>query len=105
MEGFLRLRIPNWARRLITRGIAIVPVIAVTWFYGERGTANLLVLSQVVLSMQLPFAVIPLVSFVSDRRKMGNLAISRGLAIVAWAVSAVIVVLNIKLLYGTIIGG
>ena len=77
MEGFLHLRLPNWARRLVTRGIAIVPVVIVTAFYGERGTAELLVFSQVVLSMQLPFAVIPLVRFVSDRRKMGQFAIPR----------------------------
>ena len=77
MEGFLHLRLPNWARRLVTRGIAIVPVVIVTAFYGERGTGQLLVFSQVVLSMQLPFAVIPLVRFVSDRRKMGEFAISR----------------------------
>ena len=75
MEGFLRLRIPNWVRRLLTRGLAIVPVVVVTAIYGERGTGQLLVLSQVILSMQLPFAVIPLVRFVSDRRKMGALAI------------------------------
>ena len=72
MEGFLRLRIPNWARRLITRGLAIVPVVVVIALFGEAGTARLLVLSQVVLSMQLPFAVIPLVRFVSDRRKMAR---------------------------------
>ena len=75
MEGFLHLRLPNWARRLLTRGIAIVPVVIVTALYGERGTGQLLVFSQVVLSMQLPFAVIPLVRFVSDRRKMGEFAI------------------------------
>ncbi len=99
MEGFLRLRFPQWVRRLMTRGIAIVPVVAVTAFYGERGTAELLVLSQVVLSMQLPFAVIPLVHFVSDRSKMGTLAISRGITVLAWAVAALIVALNLKLLY------
>jgi manganese transport protein len=71
MEGFLRLRNPNWARRLITRGIAILPVIVVTALYGEKGTAQLLVLSQVILSMQLPFAIVPLVRFVSDKRTMG----------------------------------
>ena len=105
MEGFLRLRIPHWVRRLITRGIAIVPVIAVTAFYGERGTANLLVLSQVILSMQLPFAVIPLVQFVSDKGKMGNLAIGRGVAILAWFVAAVILILNFILLYEAVFGG
>ena len=78
MEGFLRLRLPQWARRLLTRGIAIIPVVVVTALYGEKGTGQLLVLSQVILSMQLPFAVIPLVQFVSDRKKMGNFAIPRG---------------------------
>ena len=101
MEGFLQLRIPNWARRLITRGIAIVPVVIITWIYGERGTAELLVLSQVILSMQLPFAVIPLVSFVTDREKMGRFVVSRWVGVLAWIVAAIIVVLNIKLLIDT----
>jgi manganese transport protein len=104
MEGFIHLRMPTWARRLVTRGIAIVPVVVVTWLYGERGTGQLLVLSQVVLSMQLPFAVIPLVRFVSDRRKMGDLVISRGTAAIAWVVAGIIVVLNVKLLFETIVG-
>jgi len=104
MEGFLRLRIPQWARRLLTRGIAIVPVVVVTALYGEKGTGQLLVFSQVVLSMQLPFAVIPLVQFVSDKKKMDNLAIPRGVAVLAWVVAAVILVLNFKLLYDTVFG-
>lgn len=104
MEGFLDLRLPSWARRLLTRGIAIVPVIVVTAIYGERGTADLLVFSQVVLSMQLPFAVIPLVRFVSDRRKMGQFAIPTSVAAVAWIVAGVIVVLNVKLLADTLFG-
>ena len=104
IEGFLDLRLPSWARRLVTRGIAIVPVVIVTALYGERGTAELLVFSQVVLSMQLPFAVIPLVRFVSDERKMGDFAISRSVAAVAWIVAAVIVVLNVKLLYDAMVG-
>jgi manganese transport protein len=104
MEGFLDLRLPNWARRLLTRGIAIVPVIVVTAIYGERGTADLLVFSQVVLSMQLPFAVIPLVRFVSDRRKMGQFAIPAWVAAIAWIVAGVIVVLNVKLLADTLFG-
>jgi manganese transport protein len=99
MEGFLDLRIPNWMRRLITRGLAIIPVLIVTALYGENGTARLLVFSQVVLSMQLPFAVIPLVRFVSDRRKMGELATGPWLTACAWAVAALIVGLNLKLLY------
>ena len=99
MEGFLQLRLPAWARRLLTRGIAIIPVVAVTALYGEKGTAQLLVLSQVVLSMQLPFAIVPLVIFVSDRRRMGAFAISRGVAAAAWIVAALICALNLKLLY------
>ena len=104
MEGFLRIRLPHWMRRLLTRGIAIVPVVVVTALYGERGTGQLLIFSQVVLSMQLPFAVIPLVQFVSDRKKMGNLAISRPIAILSWIVAAIILVLNIKLLFDTVAG-
>ena len=104
MEGFLRLRIPNWARRLLTRGLAIIPVVVVTALYGEKGTGELLVFSQVVLSMQLPFAVIPRVQFVSDRKKMGSFAIPRGVAALAWVVAAIILVLNFKLLYDTIVG-
>ena len=104
MEGFLHLRIPHWARRLITRGIAIVPVVVVTALYGESGTAELLVLSQVILSMQLPFAVIPLVHFVSDKRKMGGFAIPRAVSLLAWAVAVLIVALNLKLLWDTFVG-
>lgn len=104
MEGFLRLRLPNWARRLVTRGLAIIPVIVVTVIYGESGTAELLVLSQVVLSMQLPFAVIPLVRFVSDRRKMGVFVIPGWMALLAWIVSGIILALNFKLLFDTVTG-
>ncbi|WP_188608654.1 Nramp family divalent metal transporter [Chelatococcus reniformis] len=104
MEGFLHLRLPDWMRRLITRGIAIVPVVIVTALYGESGTAKLLILSQVVLSMQLPFAIIPLVTFVSDRRLMGALAIPAWLKVVAWAIALVIVALNVKLLVDVVLG-
>jgi len=104
MEGFLHLRIPHWMRRLLTRAVAIVPVVVVTALYGEQGTAKLLILSQVILSMQLPFAVIPLVQFVSDRKKMGSFAISRGVAVLAWIVAAIIVALNIKLLFDMVTG-
>jgi manganese transport protein len=104
MEGFLSLRLPSWARRLLTRGIAIVPVVVVTAIYGERGTTDLLVFSQVILSMQLPFAVIPLVRFVSDRRKMGKFAISTPVAALAWFVAGLIVILNVKLLFDTLFG-
>jgi manganese transport protein len=103
MEGFLQLRMPPWARRLVTRGIAIVPVVFVTALYGESGTAKLLVLSQVILSMQLPFAIVPLIRFVTDRGQMGEFAISRKTACIAWVVAAVIIVLNVKLLFDTFI--
>lgn len=104
MEGFLRIRLPDWARRLITRGLAVVPVIVVTFFYGERGTAELLVLSQVVLSMQLPFAIIPLVRFVSDPRRMGGLVTPVWLAGLAWLITVIIVVLNLMLLRDAFLG-
>jgi manganese transport protein len=98
MEGFLDLRLKPWARRLLTRGLAVIPVIIVAVLFGEKGTGRLLVLSQVVLSMQLPFAVIPLVRFVSSRKIMGNLHISRGLSVLAWLVAGLIVALNLLLL-------
>ena len=99
MEGFLHIRLKPWARRLLTRGIAVVPVIIAAVIYGEHGTSRLLVLSQVVLSMQLPFAVVPLVQFVSNSRLMGRFAIPRWLAAVAWLVAAMIIALNVLLLY------
>jgi manganese transport protein len=98
MEGFLDIRLPPWARRLITRGIAIVPAAIVTIWYGESGTAKLLILSQVVLSLQLPFAIVPLVMFTADRRKMGELIAPRWLTIFAALIAAVIIALNLKLL-------
>jgi manganese transport protein len=104
MEGFLKLRLPHWARRLLTRGLAVVPVVFITALYGETGTAKLLILSQVILSLQLPFAVIPLVQFVSDKTKMGNFTISRPLAVLAWVVASVIVILNLKLMFDVITG-
>ena len=105
MEGFLRLRLTPWARRLLTRAVAIVPVVAVIMLFGERGAGQLLILSQVVLSMQLPFAVIPLVWFVSDRAKMGRFAIPPLVAGLSWIVAATILVLNLKLLLDTLLGG
>jgi manganese transport protein len=104
MEGFLQLRIPSWLRRLITRGLAIIPVVVVTALYGEGGTAELLVFSQVILSMQLPFAVIPLVLFVSNRRKMGRFVVPRSVAALSWIVAGIIIALNAKLLFDAIIG-
>lgn len=104
MEGFLQLRLKPWQRRLVTRGIAILPVLAVTWLYGESGTGQLLVLSQVILSMQLPFAMVPLVVFVANKRLMGPLAISRGMIWLAWAITALIIALNAKLLWDSLGG-
>ncbi len=101
MEGFLDIRLPAWLRRLITRLIAIVPAVIVTALYGERGAAGLLILSQVILSLQLSFAVVPLVRFTGERRKMGEFANGRVLSAAAWAVAAVIVGLNGWLLVGT----
>jgi len=98
MEGFLNLRLRPWLRRLITRFIAIVPAVIVTVIYGESGTAKLLVISQVILSLQLSFAVIPLILFTSDRRKMGEFVNALWMKILAWLVAAVIVVLNVKFL-------
>lgn len=102
MEGFLHLRIPHWARRLLTRGLAIVPVAIVTLIYGKQGVGNLLMASQVILSLQLPFAVIPLVMFVSDRRKMGEFVISTPIRVLSWGVAGLILLLNFKLLYDTL---
>lgn len=98
MEGFLNIRLRPWLRRLITRLIAIVPAVIVTSIYGESGTAKLLVISQVILSLQLSFAVIPLVIFTSDRRKMGEFVNPLWMKILAWIVAAVIVILNVKFL-------
>jgi manganese transport protein len=98
MEGFLDIRLPGWARRLITRALAIVPAAVVTIWYGERGTAQLLILSQVVLSLQLPFAVVPLVMFTADRRKMGELVAPRWLTAAATLIAAAIILLNAKLI-------
>jgi manganese transport protein len=99
MEGFLDIRLPPWLRRMITRLAAIVPAAAVAILYGASGTAKLLVLSQVILSLQLPFAIVPLVKFTSDRTKMGALVNPAWLTAAAWAISFVIIGLNLKLLY------
>ncbi len=98
MEGFLNIRLRPWLRRLITRGIAIVPAAVVAMVYGESGTAKLLILSQVILSMQLSFAVFPLVAFTSDKLKMGELVNPVWLKALAYAVALVIAGLNIWLL-------
>ncbi len=99
MEGFLDIRMRPWLRRLLTRTLAIVPAAITVYFAGEKGSFQLLILSQVILSMQLPFAVIPLIHFTSDRKKMGSFANSGWLRSLAWAVAAVILVLNVRLVY------
>jgi manganese transport protein len=104
MEGFVNLRIRPWLRRLVTRLIAIVPAIIVVVLYGERGTMPLLILSQVVLSLQLPFAVFPLVRFTSDPAKMGPFVNPRWMTALAWVVAVIIAVLNAWLLYSTVWG-
>jgi manganese transport protein len=98
MEGFLNIRLRPWVRRLITRGIAIIPAAIIAVMYGESGTAKLLVLSQVILSMQLSFAVFPLVKFTSDKVKMGEFVNARWLKALAYLVASVIAGLNIWLL-------
>jgi manganese transport protein len=98
MEGFLHIRLAAWLRRLVTRGIAIIPAAGVTIFYGDGGTAKLLILTQVVLSLQLSFAVFPLVLFTADHRKMGALVAPRWLTAVAGLVAIIIAALNVKLL-------
>jgi manganese transport protein len=98
MEGFLNIRLRPWVRRLITRGIAIIPAAIIAVMYGESGTAKLLVLSQVILSMQLSFAVFPLVKFTSDKVKMGEFVNARWLKALAYLVAVVIAGLNIWLL-------
>lgn len=102
MEGFLNIRLKPWVRRLITRLIAIIPALIISILYGERGTADLLVFSQVILSMQLSFAVVPLVMFTGNKTKMGQFVNKPWLKVLAWAISGIIIVLNLYLLKETI---
>lgn len=104
MEGFLDLKLPPWLRRLITRGVAIVPAAAVTILYGESGTAKLLILSQVVLGLQLPFAIVPLVAITASRAKMGALRAPRWLTMIAVAIASIIIVLNVKVIMDFVTG-
>ncbi|MBB3460376.1 Nramp family divalent metal transporter [Rhizobium sp. BK377] len=105
MEGFLKIRLKPWVRRLITRAIAIVPAAFVTIWYGDQGTAELLILTQVVLSLQLSFAVFPLVMFTASKAKMGELVAPKWLSTVAYVVAVVIAGLNVKLLLDFVTGG
>jgi manganese transport protein len=104
MEGFINLRLRPWLRRLITRLIAIVPAVIVVGLYGERGSGTLLILSQVILSLQLPFAIFPLVMFTSDRAKMGSFASPLWLKSLGWMVSIVIAALNAWMLFQLLTG-
>ncbi len=99
MEGFLNIRLAPWLRRLITRALAIIPAATVTILYGSEGMGELLILTQVVLSLQLSFAVVPLVLFTGDRRKMGALVAPRWLQGLSWLIAVAIIALNLKLLW------
>ena len=104
MEGFLNWRIAPWLRRLVTRMIAILPAVVVTIWAGEKATAQLLILSQVVLSLQLPFAVVPLVMFTASRTKMGPFVAPRWLSLLAALTAAAIIALNVKLVWNYVSG-
>jgi manganese transport protein len=99
MEGFINLRLRPWLRRLITRLLAIIPAVIVIALYGEAGTGPLLIFSQVILSLQLPFAVFPLVAFTGDRHKMGAFVAPAWLRALAWTIAVIILLLNVVLLY------
>jgi manganese transport protein len=99
MEGFLDIRLRPWLRRLITRSIAIVPAIVIIGIFGESKSTDLLVASQVCLSMQLGFACWPLMRFTSDRAKMGEFVNSRAVNLTGWAITLIIIALNIRLLW------
>jgi manganese transport protein len=103
MEGFLNIRLPAWLRRLLTRMVAIVPAALVTIYYGAEGTGTLLILSQVILAFQLPFAIVPLVMFTRDKLKMGALVAPAWLTAVSAVIAALIIALNVKLLWDVLI--
>src|SRR5215210_5018747 len=98
MEGFLDIRLPPWARRLVTRAVAIVPAALVTIYYGESGTAKLLILSQVILGLQLPFAILPLIMITSSKTKMGELVAPAWLTALAGVIAAIVIGLNGKVI-------
>jgi manganese transport protein len=97
MEGFLNFRIRPWLRRIITRLMAVVPAVIVIAAFGENSTGAMLVLSQVILSLQLPFAIIPLVHAVADKKRMGNFSIPMWIQAAAWVTAGIILALNVKL--------
>jgi NRAMP (natural resistance-associated macrophage protein) metal ion transporters len=104
MEGFLKMKLQPWLRRLITRAIAIIPAGFVAIWYGDAGTAELLILTQVVLSLQLSFAVFPLVMFTASKAKMGELVAPRWLSAIAWTIAVAIAGLNVKLVMDFVLG-
>jgi manganese transport protein len=97
MEGFLNFRMRPWLRRLLTRSLAVTPAALTIWYAGDKGTYQLLLLSQVILSMQLPFAIIPLIHFTSDRERMGSFANKQWVKVLAWLTATAIIVLNVRL--------
>ncbi len=103
MEGFINVRLPAWARRLATRSLSIIPAAIAIVLYGTAGTGKLLILSQVVLSMQLPFAIVPLVLFTADRRKMGELVAPRWVTALAVLVAVVVIALNAKIIFDLLV--
>lgn len=103
MEGYLNLRIQPWLRRLITRMLAIIPAVCVIYYFGEESTGELLILSQVILSMQLGFAVIPLIHLTSDKTQMGEFANKTWVIFCAWITASIIVLLNVKLVIDTLV--
>jgi manganese transport protein len=105
MEGFLHIRLAPWVRRLITRSVALLPAAGVTLLYGEAQTGKLLILTQVVLSLQLPFAVVPLVQFTASRGKLGDLVSPRWLTAIAILIAVTIIALNAKLTWDYFMGG
>ncbi len=98
MEGYIHLRLPMWIRRTITRMLAVVPAFFVIWYFGEDSTADLLIFSQVILSLQLAYAIIPLIHFVSNKERMGSFAIKPLVQVFAWLIAIVIVILNLKMI-------
>ena len=104
MEGFISLRLPAWGRRLATRGLAIVPAGVAVLAYGEGGITKLIILSQVILGMQLPLAIVPLVMFTGDRRKMGELSAPLWITVSAAVTAAILIVLNVKVVMDAILG-
>ena len=101
MEGFLNFRIAPWLRRVITRALALIPAILVIGIFGEKETTQLLIVSQVVLSMQLGFAVWPLMRFTDEAAKMGEFANRSWIRVLGWTTTVIIIVLNVKLLADT----